>query len=308
MTSATNERKRPSKQHQQRSSLTYSRVKSVNNIGSAATPLCSVRIGPTRTQSLIDTGADCSVIRYDIYKKIPKGCIVKTFKISTPPCVSATGNPLEIVAEARIKFQLGRVPLEHTFKVAKNLRKTLILGSDFLGANGASIDFKKRELNIGGKYVILGNKAGKRSDGKLHLPAVILEPQSPTKPTLDKSVDAGVVVKSGEVRVKADKKRKRRRRKQPSSKATPLERLGVPVECPDLVSGTDSGDEHPMLAEIAPETEPMIGGAYPDIGTSNPEERRSIMELLQSNSHMFAENDLELGTTHLMLVFCKKSV
>ena len=76
--------------------------------------------------------------------------------------------------------------------------------------------------------------------------------------------------------------------------------LDVPVECPDLVVDTDSEDEHPMLAEIAPETEPKIGGAYPDIGTSDPADRRRILELLQAHSHMFAENDLELGTTHLM--------
>ena len=124
MTSATSAKQRPSYQHQQCSRLTHPRQKSVNSIETAATPLCSVRIGPTRTQCLIDTGADCSVIRYDIYKKIPRGCIVRSLETKSPSCVSATGNPLEIVAETRIKLQLGRVPLEHDFKVAKNLRKT----------------------------------------------------------------------------------------------------------------------------------------------------------------------------------------
>ena len=133
---------------------------------------------------------------------------MQTNETKRPSCISATGNPLEIVAEAKIKFQLGRVPLEHEFKVAKNLRKTLILGSDFLGNNNASIDFKRRELTIGGRYVIsLGKRTGRKSDGKLHLPAVIIARkfQHPDQVTLNM---ADAVMKNKVVDPNGEKKKK----------------------------------------------------------------------------------------------------
>ena len=127
--------------------------------------MCTVRFGDTRVSSLIDTGADKSVIRYDVYRKIPKKFIVRTFKSADPPCVSATGDPLEVVVEAEIRFMIGRAALAHAFKAVKNLRKQLILGNDFMEANDANLSFKHRTLGLRGKHVIrLGRYVGYQNE------------------------------------------------------------------------------------------------------------------------------------------------
>ena len=121
--------------------------KIVLNISHApATPMCTVHIGSVRTKAVIDTGADCSVIRHDIYKRIPHKYILSTSELKNSPCVSATGNSLDINCKASFRFRVGPVLLEHTFMVAKNLKKPLILGSDFLDANRTEIQFHKKQM------------------------------------------------------------------------------------------------------------------------------------------------------------------
>ena len=312
----------------------------VNTLETRATPLCTVRFGGTRVSSLIDTGADRSVIRYDVYRKIPKKLIMNTFKSTDPPCVTATGDPLEVVVEAEIRFMIGRAALRHTFKAVKNLRKQLILGNDFLEANDADLSFKHRTLGLRGKHVIKlgryvgyqnesGRYVGNQHDDKLDLPALIQTPKpkpadnEEVKPAVNVDANADLVkiksqetkkikkfdaikMKRGEIKQKRREKNIERRKKNEDLKKNllgatrPEVKEDMPVECPRLIQDTDSEDECPHLADISPEPEPMIGGAYPDIGTNDVQSRQKVMQLLQENSHMFASNDLELGTTHLM--------
>ena len=291
----------------------------VNVLQSRATPLCTVRFGGTRVSSLIDTGADRSVIRYDVYRKIPKKFIVRTFKSADPPCVTATGDPLEVVVEAEIRFMIGRAALTHTFKAVKNLRKQLILGNDFMEANDADLSFKNRTLELKGKhfirlgrYVRYQDESGRYAEpqcDRLDLPAVIQTPEGkPADKTKVKTTDNAdaVKIKGEEIKQKRRVKNVSRRKKNYDLKEKLISasrsevKKDMPVECPRLVWDTDGEDECPQLADISPETEPMIGGAYPDIGTSDLKTRQRIIQLLQENSHMFAANDLELGTTHLM--------
>ena len=112
MTSAMKVKKRPPEKHQHKSAAPPWRENEVNVMESRATPMCTVRFGPTRVSCLVDTGADRSVIRYDMYRRIPQKMIMHTFKSNDPPCVTATGDPLEIVVEAEIRFMVGRAALQ----------------------------------------------------------------------------------------------------------------------------------------------------------------------------------------------------
>lgn len=43
----------------------------------------------------------------------------------------------------------------------------------------------------------------------------------------------------------------------------------------------------------------MIGGAVPEIGTTDPSAKEKVMQLLRNNEHIFAATDLDLGTTNI---------
>ena len=88
-----------------------------------ATPLCTVRFGHIQQPTVVDTGADLSVIRSDLYKKLPRRQIVSVEKPDYPDCVSATGDPLKVFCTARIKFNIGASEFEHKFTIVDHLRK-----------------------------------------------------------------------------------------------------------------------------------------------------------------------------------------
>ena len=231
-----------------------------------ATPVAAIHLGPLRTYSVIDTGADCSVMRLDLFKKLPPEIILTSVKPNQPPCISATGSPLEVVREARIRLRIGPVLVTHRFRVANNLKKPLILGSDFLSATGATIHFGQRKMVLNDRHEIrLGRKRNyKRTKGprSLHLPLLMRAPD-PKQPAQNPTNDT------------------RARKTQNPKKRKPRK-------------------VHQMVQEICPEEEPKIGGAYPDIGTKDKRARRMMIDFLKSQEHMFAATDLDLGCTHLM--------
>ena len=87
-------------------------------------------------QCLVDSGSVSSVISHTLVSKL-------CFKISEPvdggPLITANGERLNTIGTVDIIFHLKGLQIPHTFIVIQGLHPNIILGSDFLRANHASI-------------------------------------------------------------------------------------------------------------------------------------------------------------------------
>ncbi len=114
----------------------------------------SVVIEDTVVHAFVDTGADISVISEDfrmsttsLYKKP----IVKQFV----PLTGVTGDPLDSVGSISVNLSIAHKPLTHALQVVRNCTKPLILGWDFLVANGIIVNTRNMALIVDDKVVPL---------------------------------------------------------------------------------------------------------------------------------------------------------
>ena len=325
-----------------------------------ATPLCTVRFGHILQPTVVDTGADLSVIRSDLYKKLPRRQIISVEKPDYPDCVSATGDPLKVFCTARIKLNIGASEFEHRFTIVDHLRKRMLLGSDFLSLNRAKINFGERTLTLReGVTIPLGVKS-KREERRDCLPLVWYSNKKRRAPAYDQPNHdyrswrwknrimnprgRNEQKEKKQQRVhneRRDKEQKEQRQHQsavikgpdavarrplntsskgrqnnkeqsravgeshamtPLHDETTISRLEGRGEgdLPELVESEDEEDPSELQCLDSQEPDIVIGGAKPDIGSSDPATRKQILQFLKQQEHMFAASDLELGTTHLM--------
>ena len=119
-------------------------------------PKCQVNVLGSWKEALVDSGADISVVQIKLLSSLPRGAILKRYKLTGPKkCVSASGHDLGPDGQVTFRFALGGKQFTHTFLVVKNLHTGLILGDDFLAQKGAKIDFKNRVMYVKGGKVRL---------------------------------------------------------------------------------------------------------------------------------------------------------
>lgn len=113
---------------------------------------CLISIGNCKFRSLIDSGAELSVISkraYDLLKHKPP---LKMTKINLK---AVDGNSLYIRGNVKLKFKIGSIYIEHPFFVVENINRNVILGRDFLQDNGVRVYFDLGCLRIKDCYVPL---------------------------------------------------------------------------------------------------------------------------------------------------------
>ena len=130
------------------------------------TPMCNINIpnSPIRISAVVDTGADISVMRRDLFLALPSSVIISRQEPGYKPCVSATGDQLDILCIAEILIIVGGLKSPQRFLVVRNLRKQLILGSDFLGGWRAIINFEERTMILDKRHKVRLYKKHRSSD------------------------------------------------------------------------------------------------------------------------------------------------
>lgn len=111
----------------------------------------SVVIEDTVVHAFVDSGADISVISEDFgmsTSALHKEPIVKQFV----PLTGVTGDPLGSIS---VNLNIAHEPMTHALQVVRNSTKPLILGWDFLVANGIIVDTRKMALIVDDKVVPL---------------------------------------------------------------------------------------------------------------------------------------------------------
>ena len=136
--------------------LSNKKTESVQNFGERI--ICHATFNPVATDCLIDTGADVSALSETFFKTVNPALIISCNHNpdTLMQCTSASGNDFENVGEVLLKFSIETVPYQHTFQALKGLSKPAILGSDFLGANNAIVDFYEQSVRIGDHIFKMG--------------------------------------------------------------------------------------------------------------------------------------------------------
>ena len=123
------------------------------NIGTEEGTTFPTKIGTTKCNALIDTGATKSCMRERYFQQLPSTKLQCLKNISVR---SATGSNLIPLGVIHCSFELGKITLNSNLIVCRNLTRPLILGRDFLlqhhitvhyAADGKCIlDYQQHEL------------------------------------------------------------------------------------------------------------------------------------------------------------------
>lgn len=261
-----------------------------------------------RYRALVDTGASVSLIHRRITEHFPQNECPKSTQIKLR---AATGDSIKVIGEMDLRFKLGKKYLNHTFIVADNIGKNVILGRDCLKEHEMKVDFGKNQLILPGQNVPLQNDIYMTSLVRVANKQVLL-PQTSTivwcklnnqRPVnKDKeycicAIETGFVNQEPGLMVSNSVSKIGRKRKFPvlicnnTNKRMKLNRGNVVAKIEDI-----EGDCVPLTEAIHSST--LEGDKQSLDLTSIPEEHREQLEkLLEKNSDLFAATDLELGRT-----------
>ena len=112
---------------------------------------CLVKIGKQRYRTLVDTGAECSLMHRRIYDQLKN----KPRLINKKVCLqSANGTELKCDGCITVQICIGGTEMSQDFYVIRYLNRNLILGSDWLKQNNVRIYFCLKCLRINGKHYV----------------------------------------------------------------------------------------------------------------------------------------------------------
>ena len=122
----------------------------------------AIAIGDVHVQAFIDSGADCSMIREDVFSKLPSN-FRANIKKTTKRLAAITGDVMDVKGCVNLKLDVihsHRVQTNQKFQIVSqdSATKPLILGIDWLLANGVSLHFAEGEIVVHGKRIPLLDK------------------------------------------------------------------------------------------------------------------------------------------------------
>ena len=146
-------------------------------------PLVQVQFKSQKSNALVDTGADRSVISEKLFRSLEKKDILKLEKCHSEVC-GVTGHKLKMLGSVTLKFKIGRTDVHHKFFIICNIVKPLILGSDLLMNRKdlkVKIDCANKTLSIGNSTVILRSKQAYHSSNLIQvIEKTVIKPYSVT--------------------------------------------------------------------------------------------------------------------------------
>ena len=136
-----------------------------NNVDPQRLSLVQVQFKHIKSNALVDTGADKSVISENLFNSLEKKDIVKVEKCNSEVC-GVTEHKLKLLCSVLLKLKIGRTDIQHKFFIICNIVKPLIMGSDlFMGRKDLKIkiDCSNKTLSVGNSTVLLKNKKSVQS-------------------------------------------------------------------------------------------------------------------------------------------------
>ena len=113
---------------------------------------CLIKVEKQKFRALVDSGADISLIRRDVYDSLRRK--PKLIRQHTN-VQSVNGDPLKIDGYIYLKFVIGGTTMTQRFYVSRNMNRKVILGNDWLTENGVRTYHDLGCLRVNGTYVPL---------------------------------------------------------------------------------------------------------------------------------------------------------
>ena len=136
---------------QKTTSSTTSNINLVNAVANS----CLVKFRNNVTvRFLLDSGADLSLLRQDIFERIGTDNALKPTSVKLQ---TANGNLLEVKGLAELPFKIGSVEQTHAFYIVNNLNRCGLLGLDWMRQKQIRIYFDLQKMRVGGTLINLEN-------------------------------------------------------------------------------------------------------------------------------------------------------
>ena len=121
------------------------------------TPWVEVRLEGRTVVGAIDTGAQVSVISYDVFETLGSSWIDLPAKYERERLIGYGSAELEVVAWVRVPIQIGPHVYHWPTYVVRKAPLPLLIGDDFLTHNGCRVDYQNMKLDLrrGASSVIL---------------------------------------------------------------------------------------------------------------------------------------------------------
>ena len=112
---------------------------------------CLVTIGKQKFRSLVDTGAEVSLMHHRVYNGLKDKPKLKPKKVYLQ---TAGSTPLTVLGCVDVTFRIGGTEVSQEFHVVSNLNRNLILGLDFMKSHKARIYFDLKSMRIDDKVYV----------------------------------------------------------------------------------------------------------------------------------------------------------
>ena len=113
---------------------------------------CFVKIGKQSFRSLVDSGAEVSLIHSRAYQNLKDKPKLMNKKVHLQ---SASGQSMMVDGSINVTLDIRGVRINQTLFVIRNLNRSLILGRDWLKTNGVRLYYDLGCLRIGQTYIPL---------------------------------------------------------------------------------------------------------------------------------------------------------
>ena len=106
---------------------------------------CLVKIGKQRIRTLVDTGAECSLMHRRIYDQLKNRPKLLNKKVCLQ---SANGTELKCDGCVNVQICIGGTEMSQDFYVIRDLNRNMILGLDWLKTHNVRIYFDLKALEL----------------------------------------------------------------------------------------------------------------------------------------------------------------
>jgi len=117
--------------------------------------MCWLYLGNRKTYSLVDSGADISLISRETFNKIAAKNVSDFSTENCTPLQSVSGHKLKNFGTAVLQVNMSKFSQPYKFQIVDGLKNQCILGNDFLSDFSAQLDFGQKTLNLDGNVIPL---------------------------------------------------------------------------------------------------------------------------------------------------------
>jgi hypothetical protein len=284
------------------------------------------RVGSCECDCLLDTGSETSLIPSQL---VDQACIVRT----SQTLKAANGTPITVLGKATLPLRVGNVDTEVTGLVSDHVAEVM-LGIEWITANGAIWDFTKSSIWIGGEQ----HRLRSRNNAKTWIRRVYLQEDVQIPPRAETNLITKVAIRGrpdclGDVQWSTESTQLAAGVRVART-LIPTDRFaGVPVRAVNLLSepitikaGTLVADLHPV--SVVHETEQRIvsagdrDGLKRDVAFRHQEQNQgreiaqklidqvhgsvsestmiALHDLLMQHADVFSQSENDLGCTTMM--------